>query len=258
MAYTPSYDALIARKRRLTDAAVPGQGLLESGADADTIGEFAGRRAKELESSYRARDTERGLADLDAQGALHRRRQRIVGQGNVERFRFEQPMRESAMREEREALDAAHERRIGEIGLQNEGRLISPYLNYLGKSDATAATRERTKAQYGDPMAGSPDAAEGGSGGIFGAIGSLFSRLRGGGPEKPAPAPGPAAGPAVSAGPGADAGGPETIEDLVGQLKRAYPGASPRDLVGILNDEVEFDDPAELEAATRMLLGLGR
>lgn len=253
MAYTPSYEALT-RRRRLTDAAIPGQGLLQSGADADTLGEYAGRRAKELETSYRARDLERGMADLDARGALYRREQRYAGEGEAERFLGATPMREAEVREREWNAAGPHQRQMEIIGRQNEGRAYAPYLNYLGKTDATAATRERTKAQYGDPMAGDPDAAENGSGGFFGAIGSLLNRVAGG--KKPAAAaPAPVAQPGAGAAAVDDGGQDYDVPTLVGELKRAYPNASPRDLVAILNEEVD-GDPQEIEAATRLILGL--
>lgn len=260
MAYTPSYDALVARKRRpLTDAAVPERGLQTMGGDfpdPETVKAFASRRAGELEADYRQRDLDRDYADLNAWGALHRRQQKIIGEGNVQRYYAENPMREGQFQEERQELDYKHGQAMERTALQNEAKYLSPYLNFMGKMDANDATRERTKAQYGDPaMEGNPAQAKPGFWDqVGGALGSLFNR---GAKKAPAADPnGAVAAPDVAGA--ADPGEPQTIEELVGALKRRNPQASPRDLVAILNEQVEFDDPAELEAATRLLLGLQR
>lgn len=263
MPYQENYEQQT-RRRKLTNAVVPGQGLIDQpGMTDDAISEYAGRRAGELEKAYRARDLERDMADLESWGALERRKAGYEGAANAARFIGEGPGREQAVREEEWNAGPPHQRKMEEIGAAAAGRFASPYLGYLGRLDTNNATRERTRAQYGDPMQTNPDAAEHGSGGMFGALGGLMNRILGrgqtpagaapkGAPAQSAPAGGPAA-----AAPAADAGQDYDPETLVGELRRAYPNASPRDLVNILNEEVD-GDPADIEAATRLILGLQR
>lgn len=261
MPYNENYEQQT-RRRKLTNAVVPGQGLLTDegglpeGMDQQALSEFANRRAGELEKSYRAKDLEREMADIDSKGALLRRQEGHVGAANAERFIGEAPGRELEVREREWNAGPPHQRRLEELKTVNEGRLASPYLNYLGKRDATDASRERTRAQYGDPDA---EAAEPKAGIFSDMLGGLFRHITGTKkPQQPDPQQrgrGQVQGPAAGPEPNADQ--EYNPENLVGQLKRAYPNASPRDLVAILNEEVD-GDPEEMEAATRLLLGLGR